>query len=53
MNFVKVMIKNFKCINELLIELSPLTVFVGPNGSGKTSILEAIALFAQSNGRSL
>ena len=53
MNFTKIMIKNFKCINEASIELAPLTIFVGPNGSGKTSILEAIALFAQSNRRKL
>jgi len=53
MKVEKIMIRNFKCINELSIELAPLTIFVGKNGSGKTSILEAIALFAQSNKRSL
>ncbi|MBI4702772.1 MAG: AAA family ATPase [Deltaproteobacteria bacterium] len=30
------------------VELAPLTIFVGPNGSGKTSLMEAMALLAQS-----
>lgn len=42
-------IRNFKSIEELEIELAPLTIFVGPNGSGKTSILEAIALMKQAS----
>lgn len=29
------------------MKLAPLTILVGPNGSGKTSILESIALMAQ------
>ena len=43
----KVVIKNFKCIKELELELAPLTILVGPNSSGKSSILEALALMAQ------
>lgn len=35
-------IQNFKNIRNQRIELEPLTVFVGPNGSGKTSVLEAV-----------
>ena len=46
----KVYIENFKCIKDLEIELAPFTIFVGPNGSGKTSILEAIALIDESIG---
>jgi len=42
-----VIIKNFKCIKDLELQLAPLTIFVGPNGSGKTGILEAIALMSQ------
>jgi energy-coupling factor transporter ATP-binding protein EcfA2 len=38
---------NFKSIEKMKIELAPLTILVGPNGSGKTSILESIALIAQ------
>jgi len=35
-------IENFKNIRRQQIDLEPLTVFVGANGSGKTSVLEAI-----------
>lgn len=45
----KVIIKNFKSIKNLEIELAPLTILIGPNGSGKTSILEAIALMSQAS----
>ena len=37
-----VTIKNFKNIKDQRIELDRLTVFVGANGSGKTSVLDAI-----------
>lgn len=43
----KVKIENFKSIKNLEIKLAPLTIFVGHNGSGKTSILQAIALMSQ------
>jgi predicted ATPase len=39
----RVHIKNFRCIREATIDLAPLTVLVGPNASGKSTILEAIA----------
>ena len=39
-------IRNFKSIRDQRIELEPLTVFVGANGSGKTSVLEALSLAA-------
>lgn len=38
----KVVIRNFKCLRDVAIDLERFTVFVGANGSGKTSILEAI-----------
>jgi ABC-type transport system involved in cytochrome c biogenesis ATPase subunit len=38
---------NFKSIESMKIRLAPLTILVGPNGSGKTSVLESIALMAQ------
>jgi AAA15 family ATPase/GTPase len=41
-------LRNFKTIRELKVDLAPLTIFVGPNGAGKSSILESIALMAQS-----
>src|SRR5271157_5270105 len=38
----KVHIQNFKSLRDVSIDLERFTVFVGANGSGKTSILEAI-----------
>ena len=48
----KLALKNFKSISEsgIEIDLKPLTVLMGPNASGKSSILEAIGIFAQSIG---
>jgi predicted ATPase len=39
-----VTIQNFKNLRHLEVGLGPLTVFVGPNASGKTSVLEAVHL---------
>src|SRR5262245_32648172 len=39
-------IQNFKVLREVDMNLQPLTVIVGPNASGKTSILQAIALLS-------
>ena len=51
----KLELKNFKSISEsgIEIDLQPLTVLMGPNASGKSSILEAIGIFAQSIGTSI
>jgi predicted ATPase len=35
-------IRNYKTLRDVSVDLSPLTVFVGANGSGKTSVLEAL-----------
>ncbi len=45
----RVTIQNFKSIGEpgVDLELKPLTFLVGPNGGGKSSILEAIGVAAQ------
>lgn len=43
----KVVIKNFKSIEECELELKPLTMLTGHNASGKSNIIEAIALLAQ------
>ena len=40
-----VTIKNFRCIKELFVELAALTAFVGRNGSGKSTILQALNAF--------
>ncbi len=36
-------IQNFKCLLDVAIDLSPFTILIGPNDSGKSSVLEAIA----------
>jgi len=42
----RVKIENFKCIQSIDIPLSPLTAFVGPNDSGKTTVLKAVQIGA-------
>ena len=44
----KVLIENYKSIERLTIDLGRLNVFIGANGSGKSNILEAIALASAS-----
>jgi energy-coupling factor transporter ATP-binding protein EcfA2 len=41
----KLTIRNFKLFEEVEIELAERVVFVGPNNSGKTSALQALALW--------
>jgi predicted ATPase len=36
-------VKNFKNLRQLTVQLEPLTVIVGANGSGKTSVLDAVS----------
>lgn len=45
--FKQVRFKNYKALRDVTVDLERFTVFVGPNGSGKTSILEAIAYLSQ------
>lgn len=37
-------IENFRCLENIDLPLGPLVAFVGPNGTGKTTILRAIEL---------
>ncbi len=37
-------LQNFKGIRDVEVGLERLTVFVGPNGSGKTSLLQGLEL---------
>lgn len=43
----KIKIGNFKSIKDLELKLAPLTILVGPNSSGKSTVLESIAILAQ------
>ncbi len=40
-------VENFKCLRDVTVELEPFTVLIGPNDSGKTSILDALRLIGQ------
>ena len=40
----RLQIKNLRSVENIDVPLTPLTAFVGPNGSGKTTILRAIEL---------
>ncbi len=35
--------QNFRCLRDVQLNLSPLTVLVGPNSSGKTTVLQGLA----------
>ena len=39
-------VKNFKSITDMTLSLGNVNVFIGANGSGKSNILEAIAMVA-------
>jgi hypothetical protein len=41
----RVEIRNFRCHRELVIELEPLTILIGANGAGKSSVLDALQFF--------
>lgn len=41
----KLILRNFKLFNEVEIELGERVVFIGPNNAGKTSALQALALW--------
>jgi AAA15 family ATPase/GTPase len=46
MNLSSFCLKNFKAVqNSKSIRFTPLTVFIGNNGSGKSSIVEAMETF--------
>jgi ABC-type Fe3+/spermidine/putrescine transport system ATPase subunit len=41
----KLFIRNFKCFGDVEVELADRVVFIGPNNSGKTTALQALALW--------
>ena len=44
MRITQLRIKNFRSIKELVFDLGESTVFIGPNNSGKTAILDALRI---------
>ena len=42
-------VKNYKCLGEIDIPLTPIHVLIGENDAGKTSLLEAMAAFFASS----
>jgi len=41
-------VQNYKALRDVTLDLTPIHVLIGPNDSGKTSILEAIAALCRS-----
>jgi len=46
MRVTQIRVADFRCIGRVDCEISPLTVLIGPNAAGKSSLLEAIRFFA-------
>lgn len=47
----RLQVRNYRALRDLeLKDLTPLTVFLGPNGSGKTTIFDVFAFLAESLG---
>lgn len=47
----RLQLQSFRSYHQLILEINkPFVVFAGPNGSGKTNILEAISLFTPGRG---
>ncbi len=42
-------LRNFKAFRQQSFDLAPITVFVGRNGTGKSSVLQALAFLKQSS----
>ena len=43
-------LENFKCFQQVSINPKLVTLFIGPNGTGKSGILQALLLLKQSRG---
>jgi len=41
-------VENYKALRDVSLELTPIHVLIGPNNSGKTSIMEALAAMCRS-----
>lgn len=47
--FQKIRLENFKLHKDTSLEIKPLTLFIGQNNSGKSSVLQALQLLRQSS----
>ena len=45
MRVARVRIRNFRCLEELDLDVDDITVLVGANGTGKSSVLHALGWF--------
>jgi putative ATP-dependent endonuclease of the OLD family len=45
MKLAQVHVRNFRCLEDVAIDLIDLTVLLGPNSAGKSSLLHALAFF--------
>ncbi len=48
----QVTVSSFKAIEEVTIDLPALTIFIGENGTGKSSIFQALSILSRSNAQS-
>ena len=51
MRILEIKVKNFRCLKKAETTFDKLTVFIGRNGSGKSSLLHAILVFFTLNAR--
>ncbi len=47
MRYLQIWVKGYKSLADVTLNLHPLTVMIGPNGCGKTSLLEVFGLLKQ------
>ncbi len=47
MRYLQIQVKGYKSLADVTLDLHPLTVMIGPNGCGKTSLLEVFQLLAE------
>lgn len=45
MKLSKVQVQNYRCLQDVTVDMTDLTVLLGPNSTGKSSLLHALAFF--------